>query len=247
MRPTCFELPRFLFLSFFLPLFSFLYYWHFVYSRDGGGYRFNYKIKTIGNHLAQLLINKNVSRIHKRARENKISDIFRERSRYLYFFSFSSFFFFRLSRLKFRTFFSRFTDFHHVLTIFPAFLFRFLSLRAPSRFLGFRFFSLSLPPLPFPLRVCFRRIFLGSPIFYHVSLVILGTRTCLFLLVLFVSSRSHTIFPPDSTIFSPFFLKNQFAFALLRLSNDLQQSFVMKLQNIGDRVKENMLSKKESE
>lgn len=78
------------------------------------------------------------------------------------------------------------------------------------------FFSLSPPPLPFPLRVCFRRIFLGSPIFYHVSLVILGTRTCLFLLVLFVSSRSHTIFPPDSTIFSPFFLKNQFAFALLR-------------------------------
>lgn len=146
MRPTCFELPRFLFLSFFLSLFSFLYYWHFVYSRDGGGYRFNYKIKTIGNHLAQLLINKNVSRIHKRARENKISDIFRERSRYLYFFSFSSSFFFRLSRLKFRTFFSRFTDFHHVLTIFPAFLFRFLSLRAPSRFLGFRFFSLSPSP-----------------------------------------------------------------------------------------------------
>lgn len=242
MRPTCFELPRFLFLSFFLSLFSFLYYWHFVYSRDGGGYRFNYKIKTIGNHLAQLLINKNVSRTHKRARENKISDIFRERSRYLYFFFFSSSFFFRLSRLKFRTFFSRFTDFHHVLTIFPAFLF--LSARHLS---SGSVFSLSPPPLPFPLRVCFRRIFLGSPIFYHVSLVILGTRTCLFLLVLFVSSRSHTIFPPDSTIFSPFFLKNQFAFALLRLSNDLQQSFVMKLQNIGDRVKENMLSKKESE
>lgn len=62
---------------------------------------------------------------------------------FLLLFSFSFF-----SRLKFRTFFSRFTDFHHVLTILPAFLFRFLSLRAPS-FLGFRFFSLSpFSPVP---------------------------------------------------------------------------------------------------
>lgn len=60
---------------------------------------------------------------------------------FLLLFSFSFF-----SRLKFRTFFSRFTDFHHVLTILPAFLFRFLSLRAPLRF---RFFSLSpSPPVP---------------------------------------------------------------------------------------------------
>lgn len=93
---------------------------------------------------------------------------------FVHFFLF--FYFFFSSFLKFRTFFSRFfTDFHHVLTIFPAFLLVILvSVSSSPRAVLFPhvfFFFFLSPP------VSSRRIFLGSHIFYHVSLVILGIRT----------------------------------------------------------------------
>lgn len=94
---------------------------------------------------------------------------------FVHFFLF--FYFFFSSFLKFRTFFSRFfTDFHHVLTIFPAFLLVILvSVSSSPRAVLFpHVFFFSFSPLPFLLS---RRIFLGSHIFYHVSLVILGIRT----------------------------------------------------------------------
>lgn len=116
---------------------------------------------------------------------------------FVHFFLF--FYFFFSSFLKFRTFFSRFfTDFHHVLTIFPAFLLVILvSVSSSPRAVLFPhvffFFFLSPPVSSFQADL-FRIAYLLSRFAcYSWYSNVISTR-------LFVSPRSRRIFPPDSTI-----------------------------------------------
>lgn len=193
MRPTCFEAPPFLLVSFFFLLSFFPSFFFYIIGillefRLLQRWR---RIRFVSSiNLLKITIIQCFSYINERGEiKYPISLYLGKIKIFIRFFFFFFFFFFFLSFLQFlefRTFFSRFADFHHVLTIFPASRSR-LSLSFSPRatafpqvpfFSFFLSFSLLLSP-----HTRFRRIFLGSPIFYHVSLVILGIRTWLFLRV----------------------------------------------------------------